>query len=196
MIGLLLEGIGSLRFGCTIAFVLPAIGPLVAAQRRAWIVAAGFPLVAATVGWARFGGWWPDAAAQAVLVVAAIVAVLTVIQLGRGDSVGWVVAATGMAAVLAAWLWVPCVGEHFSEPLNNTNRAPLRSLLQIAVYVVGIAVPLGVLAALPVAAPNLTRIRDHRLSVIAGIGVTAVVGATIATGLYSDLVVRLAPGAG
>ena len=195
MIDLLLEGIGSLRFGCTIAFILPALGPLVAAGRRAWVPAVGFPLIAAVVGWARFGGWWFDAAPQWALVVAALIAVATVVQMVRADTIGWVGGATIVAAVVAAWLWVPCVGEHFSEPLNNTSREPLLSLVQVVVYVTGIGVPLFALAALPVAAPGLTRLRDHRASAAVGIAITALVALTIATGLYSDLVERLTPSA-
>lgn len=196
MINLLLEGIASLRFGCTIAFVLPALGPLVAARERAWVTALGFPLIAAVVGWARFGGWWPDAASQWVLVVAAAIAVAAVAAMLRVESISWAGIASGVAAVLAGWLWVPCVGEHFSEPLNNADTAPWTSLVQVLVYVAGIGVPLLVLAALPVAVPRLAQLRDHRTSGVAGLVITAVVAITIATGLYGDLVVRLAPGAG
>lgn len=194
MIDLLLEGIGSLRFGCTIAFILPALGPLLAARGRAWVAAAVFPVVAATVGWIRFAGWWPDPATGWTLVAVAVVAIATVVQVVRIDTASWAAIATFVGAVVAAWLWVPCVGEHFSEPLNNTKSAPVRSLFQVLTYVVGIAVPLIVLAALPVAAPALTRVRDHRASAVAGVVITTAVALAIATGLYSDLVEQFTPG--
>lgn len=196
VLNLVIEGLGSLRFGCTIGFLLPAIGPLIAAQARAWIPAVGFTGLAATVGWARFAGWWPDAAGTATLVVASLIAFGALVMAVRSEQSWWLAGATAVVSVLAGWLWVPCVGEYFSEPLNNASNEPLRSLLQVVAYVIGIAAPLLAVAALPVAIPRLAAIRDHRSAPVIGLAATFVVGAAIATGLYSDLVVRFAPGAG
>lgn len=215
MIDLLVEGIGSLRFGCTVAFLLPAIGPVLAARKWAWIPAFGFIAVAGTVGWARFAGWWPDAAGTFTLAIASFLSLVALALAVRGagvglhpngsvradagsgpSGVGWLVVATIIASVLAGWLWVPCVGEHFSEPLNNASSAPVRSLIQTLVYVVGIAVPLMVLATLPVAVPRLAAMRDHRALIGSGLLLSAVVGVAIVTGLYSELVVRFTPNAG
>lgn len=196
MFDLLIEGIGSLRFGCTVGFLLPAVGPVLAGRRWAWVPALGFVLLAGTVGWARFAGWWPDAAGTVSLAVASLLALAALVVAVRSDRGEWYLATTVIVSVLAGWLWVPCVGEHFSEPLNNASQAPVTSLGQVLVYVTGISVPLLALAALPVAFPRLAEVRDHKWMVATGVMATVVVGISIVTGLYSELVVRFAPGAG
>lgn len=207
MLDLIFEGLFSLRFGCTIGFVLPRVGPALALGRRAWLAPIALIGAAGTVGWARFSNRWFDTPSTWILTVLAVAIVVATVASFRGSAVtdkrpgpvdrfgsfGWATSALVLAALVAGWLWVPCVGEHFSEPLNNATTDPAGTWMQVLAYVAGIGAPLIVLAALPVAFPRLAKLRDSAPVRVLGVGLAAVVSLSIAVGWYSDLVIRFAP---
>lgn len=202
MLDLVVEGTGSLRFGCTIGFILPIVGVLLSGRRRAWLVAAGFTLIAGGVGWARFAGLWFGPPGRVVLWLCAVIGLGLLFMAVRatattdGHDLAWLAAATLVMSMVAGWLWVPCVGEHFSEPLNSASTERFRSLWQVLAYTAGISIPLFVLAAVPYLGDAIARLRDHRTTALVGLVITAIIAVGIGTGTYSDLVVQFAPEAG
>lgn len=187
MFDLIVEGFASLRFGCTLGLIVPGLGVAMAARRNAWLAAIGFILVAGVVGWARFAGKWPEPPGTLGLVLMGAVVAVTTVVANRLPLAGVGAAVSG---VVAGWLWVPCVGPNLSEPLNDAASDPLGNLAPIVAFVVGAGIPLMVLAALPLAWPRLVDWRDHNVARNAGVVIGAIVGLSIATGLYSDLIAR------
>jgi len=189
MLDLIVEGFGSLRFGCTLALLVPGIGVALAVARHAPIAALAFISSAGLVGWARFADLW-FAPPETIGLIAAGAAV-AVSPLARGRILAAVGAA--VAGLVAGWLWVPCVGEHLSQPLNEAAEDPIGNLLPIFVFVIGTGIPLIVLAALPAAWPAVETIRDHPAARWLGVALGALVGISIATGWYSEFIIHFAP---
>jgi len=190
MLDLIVEGFGSLRFGCTLALLVPGVGVALAVARHAPIAALTFVASAGLVGWARFADLWFAPPEAAGLIVAG--GAVAVSPLARGRVLAAVGAA--VAGVIAGWLWVPCVGEHLSQPLNDAAEDPLGNLVPILVFVVGTGIPLLALAALPVAWPAVQSLRDHPATRWLGVALGGLVGLSIATGWYGEFIVRFAPG--
>ena len=189
MFDLIVEGFGSLRFGCTLALLVPGIGVALAVGRHAPLAAAAFITSAGFVGWARFADLW-FAPPETVGLIAAGAAVAAS-PFTRGAAMTVVGAVT--AGLVAGWLWVPCVGEHLSQPLNDAAEDPIGNLAPIFVFVIGTGIPLIVLAALPAAWPAVAKLRDHRAARGVGIALGVLVGLSIATGWYSEFIIHFAP---
>lgn len=189
--GTFAEGIESIRFACSLVLLIPALGIVLLGRRRNLLV----PVWIATgslVAWLRFSGWWDLEASglwhslSGVLLVA-----LAWAAWKRNDAVADS-AVTVLGAVIASWTWVPCVGSHLGDILNAARSEPWGQLLPTVAFMVGLFVPLVVLAALDVAAPKLAERAEHPRVRTIGLSIMVLVGALVAVTLFDDLAGELA----
>jgi hypothetical protein len=190
---ILFEGIEAVRFPCTFALLVPALGFVIAAGRRAPVVATAFVLGAAGLSWARAARFWSISADGVAAVAAAVVligAIAVVSGLGP-QRTGQVVGAAIAGGAVIGWIWRPCVGSNLATIFNDAPLAPVRTLASMVVYIGAACLIAIVVAALPVAFPLLTPWRDHRTITMVGASVVVVIAALIAIGFYDDLVAEL-----
>lgn len=185
------EGIESLKLACSLVLLVPAIGVALLGARTRWL-APLWVLVVSVVAWLRFATWWNLAPEGFVHSAAGAVVVGLAVAAWRFDRWPWDAAATAGVAVVAAWTWVPCVGEHLGDILNNARRSPWPELAPTFGYLTGLFVPLLLLAALPVAVPQIASVL-HRPSVrLAGLAIIALIGVLVTITLFDDLAGELA----
>lgn len=188
-----LEGVESILLACSLVVVVPILLVALAAKSgRVWTV-AGAVVGTSTMMWARAARLWeldPDGRLR-WLIAGAIIA--TFAGSFRADNAGAAVRfGFGIAAgLIAAWLWQPCVGEHFAEVLNRAETAPLGSLVKMHAYVIGLLLPTIAVAALPHAVPAASRPLRHRYLRRASLAVALAYAAAVALGWYTDLVGEL-----
>lgn len=185
------EGIESLKLACSLVLLIPALGIALFGRRRSLLVPVWIAVVA-VVSWTRFVGWWPFDSSGFWHVIAGMILVGVVALAWRRDDAPSDLAATALAATIAAWTWVPCVGEHLGEILNNARRNPWEELLPTFAYIVGLFVPLVVIAAFAGAWPAAADRMDHRYVRATGLGIVFVVGALVSVTLFDDLAGELA----
>ena len=189
--GTFAEGIESIRLACSLVLLIPALGIVLMGRRRnvlvpVWIVTATI------VAWLRFTGWWGLEASGVWHVLSGIVLVALAALAWRRDDAPTDAAVTALAATIATWTWVPCVGRHLGDILNAARSEPWAQLLPTVAFVVGLFVPLVVLAALEVAAPKLAERIEHRNVRAVGLGIVVLVGALVSVTLFDDLAGELA----
>lgn len=150
-----------------------------------------FWLASILVGWARFVDIWPGAPAGIGLVPLGLVIVALAAFAMWRPSVGSVLTlAVGLGGI-AGWLWVPCVGPHLAEPLNDAlagDRAG--TMLPLLAYGVGVCMPLFAAAALAAAYPRFEAFVERDRAAWFGTALSLILGVTIAVGWYSEFVSR------
>lgn len=187
-----LEGVESITLLCSLVVLVPGLVlALTGARGRGWLV-AGFVAGTATMMWARAGGLWTlDAdgparwwiAGAIVLVYGLVLSAPPVLRVA--PAVGAVVG--GAAGAVAGWLWQPCVGENLADALNRAESDRVAGLLGLHAYVLGLSIPLLVVAALPHAWPATSRALHHRAVRTGAAVVAGGYGLTVAVGRYDDI---------
>jgi len=185
------EGIESLKLACTLVLLIPAVGVAMLGRRRVWLVSVWIVTVAFTA-WLGFTGWFGAAASGFWHVATGIVLIGLAVLAWRSDRLGTDIAATAMVAFVAGWTWVPCVGRELADILNNADDEPWAELVPTFLYLMGIFLPLIVIAALQVAWPDLGDFLDRPALRGIGLGVVALVGGLVAVTLFDDLASELA----
>jgi len=191
VIDLLIEGAAALRFGCTFALALLGV-PLVFLGRK-WMATSMviFWLVSILVGWARFVDLWPGAPVGAGLIPFGV-AIIALTGFGWWRPTIWSVSGLAVGlAVIAGWLWVPCVGVHLSEPLNDAlagDRAG--TVVPLLAYGIGVCVPLFAAAALAAAVPKFGALVQRDRAAWVGAALSLVLAVSISAGWYSEFVSR------
>ena len=189
--GVFAEGVESIKLACSLVLLIPALGVALLGRRRAWLVPAWIATVA-LIAWLRFTGWFTPLASGVGHVVVGVILVGLVAVAWKRDELATDLAATGTAAFLAGWTWIPCVGSELGDILNNARAEPWAELLPTVIFVVGLFIPLILLAALDVAWPKLGEILDRSELRMVGLGVIALVGGLVAVTLFDDLASELA----
>lgn len=187
----LAEGVESIRLACSLVLLIPALGIALLGPRRTvlvpvWIVSA------AIVAWLRFVGWWSLDAGGAVQALAGAALVIAAAVAWKRDRLASDLAVVVAAATLAVWSWVPCVGRELGAILNAARSEPWRQLLPTGVFLVGIFLPLVLVAAAGRAVPALAARVDRPATRFAGVAILAVVGGLVAVSLFDDLAGELA----
>ena len=188
---ILAEGIESLKLACSLVLLIPALGIVLMGRRRVWLVPTWIATVS-LIAWLRFTGWWTPFPSGAGHVLAGVALLGLVVLAWKRDRLVTDLAATAAGAFLAGWTWVPCVGRELGDVLNNARAQPWSELLPTLLYMVGLFVPLVLIAALQVAWPNFGDVSDDRRVRGLGLGLVAMVGALVAVTLFDDLASELA----
>jgi len=183
----LLEGVESLRLPCSWVLLIPAAAITVFGRRRSTLVVAVFVVVATTVGWVRFAGWWYATPRGLLQVIIGLVIIGTAAIAWHFDRAATDVLASVVAAIAAVWTWIPCVGPELAEILNNADREPFAQLPGTVAFFLGLLLPFILVAALGELFPQLGEKLEHRWAITGGAVLLGVVGVLFATTLYDDL---------
>jgi cytochrome c biogenesis protein CcdA len=188
---ILAEGIESLKLACSLVLLIPAIGVALMGRRRVWLVPTWI-VTASLIAWLRFTGWWTPLASGTGHVAAGIVLLGLAALAWKRDQLATDIVATAAVAFLAGWTWIPCVGRELGEILNNARAEPWSELVPTFLYMLGLFVPLVLIAALEVAWPRFGEISDKPRIRAIGLGIIALVGGLVAVTLFDDLASELA----
>lgn len=193
LIDSLTEGIRVITWACTLTALVPGLALVLVARRARLTVALYYTAGAAFLAWAQAAGHWWVAARGAAVVIAGIVAAGTYVAAWRapGHSSPLATGAGLVGGALAGWLWRPCVGERLGDILNDASTAGPRTLALMAVYMVGVLLPLLLIAIAPYAVPGVGRLLDRLPFAIAGAAVGAAYAVALAIGQYDDLIGEL-----
>lgn len=187
----LAEGIESIKLACTLVLLIPALGIILFGRRRAVLVPIWISTVA-VIAWLRFVGWFDLAPSGVIHIAAGFVLVGLAIAAWKRDDIATDAATTALAAVIATWTWVPCVGRELGEILNNARSAPWSQLGPTVLFVIGTFLPMILIAALGVAVPQLSERVDRPPVRMVGLGIIFLVGALVCVQLFDDLAGELA----
>jgi len=188
--GILAEGIESLKLACSLVLLVPALGVALMGQRRAWLVPAWIATVT-LITWLGFTRWWPLRDSGIVHILTGALLVGLVLVAWRRNELASDLAATIVGAFLVGWTWDPCVGSELGDIITQAPFQPWSQLFPNLLYFVGLFVPLIVLASLEVAWPTsgdwISRPALRKI----GLGILALVGALVAATLFDDLASEL-----
>lgn len=193
LIDTLTEGIRVITWACTLTALVPGLALVLVARKARLTVALYYTAGAAFLAWAQAAGHWWVAARGAAVVIAGIVAAGTYAAAWRapGHSSPLATGAGIVGGALAGWLWRPCVGERLGDILNDASTAGPRTLGLMAVYMVGVLLPLLLIAVAPYALPAIGRALDRLPFAIAGAAVGVAYAVALAIGQYDDLIGEL-----
>ena len=188
---ILAEGIESLKLACSLVLLIPALGVVLMGRRRVWLVPMWI-ITTTLIAWLRFTGWFDPVASGAAHVAAGIALLGLAAVAWKRDELATDIAATGSVAFLAGWTWIPCVGRELGEIVNNARAQPWAELVPTFFYMLGLFIPLVIIAALQVAWPRFGDIGDNPKIRAVGLGIVALVGGLVAVTLFDDLAGELA----
>lgn len=191
MLYTLAEGVESIGLACSLVLLVPALGAALLGVRRValivtWIVAT------IVVAWMRFVGWWDLAAEGLAHMTTGVVALVIIVAAWRLERLELDLGATILVAAISAWTWVPCVGPELGEILNSARVQPWKQFLGTAAFLVGLYLPLVIVGALMVVAPEIARRIDTPSTRRLGLTVFATIGGLVAVTLFDDLAGELA----
>lgn len=189
----LTEGIGVITWACTLTALVPGLALVLVARRARLTVALYYIAGAAFLAWAQAAGHWWVAARGTAVLIAGFVAAGTYAAAWRapGHSSPLATGAGLVGGALAGWLWRPCVGEFLGDILNHASTAGPRTLGLMFIYMVGVLLPLLLIATAPYAVPAVGRVLDRLPFAIAGAAVGAIYAVALAIGQYDDLIGEL-----
>lgn len=185
------EGIESIKLACSLVLLIPALGIVLLGRRRTLLVPIWIVTVAA-IAWLRFVGWFDLEPSGVLHVGAGIALVGLALAAWKRDEPVTDASATVLAAIIATWTWVPCVGRELGEILNNARSAPWGQLVPTALFIGGTFLPLIMIAAVDVAIPSIGERLNHPRVRLAGLGIVFLVGALVSVTLFDDLAGELA----
>ncbi len=189
--GVFAEGIESIKLACSLVLLIPALGVVLLGRRRAWLVPTWIATVA-LIAWLRFTGWFTPLASGLGHVLAGVVLVGLAVLARKRDDLATDAVATAGVAFIAGWTWIPCAGSELGDILNNARPEPWAELIPTVLFVVGLFVPLILIAALEVAWPRLGELLERPALRTTGLAIIALVGGLVAVTLFDDLASELA----
>jgi len=189
---LLAEGIDSLRLPCSWVLLIPAIGLAVFGRRRSALIIGTYVFAAGLIAFLRFGGWWfatPSSLIQIPLGLVLLAAIFGAWKVDRPVTDGLV---AGLSGVAAAWSWIPCVGPHLGDLLNEARTDPWSQLGGTFAYIVGLLIPFVIIAALDQLFPELRTRLERPGVILAGVVLLSLFGLALATTVFDDFSSELA----
>lgn len=190
VIDTLTEGIGVITWACTLTVLVPGVALILVARRARLTVALYYVAGAALLAWATAAGHWWVSARGATAVIAGLLAAGTYAAAWRAPDHSSPLA-TGAGIVggaLAGWLWRPCVGSRLGDILNDAATSGARTLGLMLVYMVGVLLPILLVAIAPYAVPAVGRVLNRLPFAVAGAVVGAAYAVALAIGQYDDLI--------
>jgi len=188
-VNLFAEGIRSSLLPCSYSVLLVGLA-LVVLRKRERIevlgIFAGFTILSA---WIRAAGISNSAAgrlATSLLVSAGLVLALMVNRRRCG------LAAAALIGAFAGATWLPCVGEELGTVLTLAQDDPGTALILLAVYLVGVMVPLVAVVALLAYVPAARRWADSRWTSVVARSAMAALAVLVLTDYYDSLLSTLA----
>lgn len=186
---LLAEGIRSSVLPCSYSILLPAVA-LVVLRRSERIgvlwVYAGFTVVSAWIRAAGLSTVLAERGASLLLVLGGLGLALLVDHRPAG------LGAAALLGLLSGATWFPCVGEELGEVLTDAPDAPAIALARLAIYLMGVMIPLVITTAVLAYVPIVRRFADTRGMAMAARAALATVAILVVTDNYGWLLSTLA----
>lgn len=192
MLNLFGEGIESILLPCSWIVVIPAVVMTIAGRHRTSLVMICLVAVSAFVAWLRFAGWWfavPNGLTQVALGMLIIILSIAAWRFDRGVADAALSAAVATATV---WTWIPCVGPHLGDLLNESQSDPVNHIGGTLAFVLGLSVPSILIFAVGLVWPaTIEKINTPRV-VSVSLVACALIGVAFATTTIDDLASELA----
>lgn len=183
------EGIRSSLLPCSYSVLLVGLA-LVALRKKERIgvlgIFAGFTILSAWIRAAGVSNLLAERVATAVLVTGGLALAL---------AVNHRLAGLGAAALLGAFAgatWLPCVGEELGSVLTLVQDDQASGLPLLAVYLVGVMLPLVAVVALTSYGATVRRWADSRWVEVAAKALIAAIGVLVLAGQYDTVLSTLA----
>ncbi len=193
LIGTFAEGFGATRQPCTLPLLISALVFVLAAGRRAPVVAGAHLAGLAFLAWARFARIWTieiqgwSAVAAGLLVAAAAVGVAAT----RERPPWWAAGPAVLGGAVAAAIWQPCVGRYFADIVNDAPTDRVGSVPLTMAYVLGIGLLPLVIGVIVLTVPRAADLVDRIVVVRVGATLGATLGLLMAVGVWADIVEEL-----
>jgi cytochrome c biogenesis protein CcdA len=192
MVDLAIEGLESVRLPCSWVILFPALAVTVYARRRTPLAIGAFVGVAAVLAWVRFAGWWFAVPTGVVQVLLGVLVAIATAFAWRADRSEADAVLAGLAALIAVWAWIPCVGPRLGTLLGDVRSEPAANFAGTVAYVVGLLAPFIMIAALGVLVPEAAARTNRRAVVAVGAIGLLVFAGLLATTLLDDVSSELA----
>ena len=183
------EGIRSSVLACSYSVLLVGLA-LVVLRRKDRMgtlgVFAGFTIVSAWIRAAGISNLLAGRVATVLLVIGGLALALMVNRRTAG------LAGSALLGTFAGATWFPCVGEELGTVLTRAQDDAGVALLLLAVYLVGVMIPLVAVMALLSYVPAIRRWMDGRWVALGAKTVMAAMGVLVLTGHYDALLSTLA----
>lgn len=142
------EGVQSIALPCSLMLIVPVLAVALAVGGRPIIATSTAVGGAVAAMWLRAAGLVPATLATAGPVGLSLLMLgIMVLWLRRGAAVGTGVAFLGLGpGLLAGWIWRPCVGTALGEVLGRAAERSPGSVIGLAVYALGVLLPVLALA--------------------------------------------------
>ena len=186
---LLAEGIRSSVLACSYSVLLVGLA-LVVLRRKDRMgtlgMFAGFTILSAWIRAAGISNLLAGRVATVLLVIGGLALALMVNRRPAG------LAGSALMGTFAGATWQPCVGEELGGVLTLAQDEAGVALLLLAVYLVGVMIPLVAVMTLWSYVPAIRRWMDGRWVAIAAKTVMVVIGVMVLTGHHDTLLSTLA----
>lgn len=192
MFRLLAEGIESLRLPCSWVLLIPAIGLAVFGRRRSALIIGTYVFAAGLIAFLRFGGWWFATPSSLVQIPLGLILLAAIFGAWKVDRPATDVVVAAMSGVAAAWSWIPCVGPHLGDLLNDARSDPWGQFGGTFAYIVGLLIPFVIVAALDQLFPELRTRLERPGVILAGVVLLSLFGLALATTVFDDFSSELA----
>ena len=183
------EGIRSSALACSYSVLLVGLA-LVVLRRRDRMGAlgmfAGFTILSAWIRAAGISNLMAGRVATVLLVIGGLALALMVNRRSAG------LAGSALMGAFAGATWFPCVGEELGGVLTQARDEPGVALLLLAVYLVGVMIPLVAVMALVSYVPAIRRWMDGRWVTLAAKAVMGLIGVLVLMDQYDTLLSTLA----
>lgn len=185
MVGQIAEGIESIRLPCSWVLMFAAAAVAIYARRRSWIAIGAFALAAVVVAWLRFSSWWIEAPSGATQVLSGIAIIAATVNAWKRNSPSSDAVLGSVVGTVAVWSWLPCVGPELADILNDAPSRPFANLAGTIAFLVGLLLPILLVAAADIAIPAMQRALDKPW--IAGFGALLLISfGVLFAGAWSD----------
>lgn len=190
MFDLLTEGFSSALLPCSLTIAVPALAVALAARTESTSGLLGYAASLLGFSWLRFS----DRAEEldqftiaSMLAVGAMVLILPLIR--RFD----VISALGgfLVGIAAAALWEPCVGAEFGGLLNDLPTRGGTGLALMALYLIGVMVPMVAVGAALHFLPNTLTLPIRPAMLFVGTGSLVILAVGVAIGYHDELLGEL-----
>lgn len=183
------EGIRSSLLPCSYSVLLIGVAlVLLRKGERLQVlgVFAGFTVLSAWIRAAGISNLLAGRLVTSLLVVGGLAAALLVSSRKAG------LVAAAFVGAFAGATWLPCVGEELGTVLTSAQDDPGAAVLFMAVYLIGVMVPLVAVAALLAYVPVARRWADGRLVAVGAGTAMAALAVLVLTDFYDSLLSTLA----
>ena len=183
---LFFEGLTAIFYLTSLTLLLPGAATMLIARTESASAAVGFSLAAILVSWLRFSGNLSEPLSQVLAAALAVAIVGLVVPLVR--QVNIVTGAAGaLSGGVAALVWWPALGTYAGPLFVDLPDDGAKGLAHLAVYMIGILVPLILGASALAIVPNTATLPFRPLMLFGGGGVLCLFALLLFTGTMADV---------